>query len=193
MAARPQLLPDLSWLQYFTGPTTKWSSSPAGAPPPRAVSDLQLHTSGSLPWRRRLLGLLKTCIPAGGSDAAELKTSPRDGGMVIQLQMDDRMGSEVSPSDALTLSHLTDLWRREKFCPSSEARRSGGEREPFASGISSCVLGCYWELAPPLQDGSGFLVILPLRSVGMEEICSTPSSRHRAEISHSGVQTCSAG
>lgn len=185
MAARPWLPPDLSWLQHFTGLTTKRCSLPAGAPPPRAVSDLQLRTSGSLPRRRRLLGLFRRRIPAGLSNAAELKTSSRDGGMIIHLQMDDRTGSEVSPSDALTLSHLTDLWRREKFCPSSERRRSGGEREPFASGVSSCALGCYWELAPPHGDGSGPLVGLALQPVGMEEICSTPfspSSRHRKSL-----------
>lgn len=105
--------------------------------------------------------------------------------MIIHLQMDDRTGSEVSPSDALTLSHLTDLWRREKFCPSSERRRSGGEREPFASGVSSCALGCSWELAPPHGDGSGSLVGLALRPVGVEEICSapfSPSSRHRKSL-----------
>lgn len=105
--------------------------------------------------------------------------------MIIYLQMDDRMGSEVSPSDALTLSHLMDLWRREKFCPSSERRRSRGEWEPFASGVSSCALGCYWELAPPHGDGSGSLVGLALRPVGMEEICSTPfspSSRRRKSL-----------
>lgn len=107
MAARPWLPPDLSWLQHFTGLTTKRCSLPAGAPPPRAVSDLQLRTSGSLPRRRRLLGLFRRRIPAGLSNAAELKTSSRDGGMIIHLQMDDRTGSEVSPSDALTLSHLT--------------------------------------------------------------------------------------
>lgn len=99
--------------------------------------------------------------------------------------MDDRMGSEVSPSDALTLSHLTDLWRWEKFCPSSKRWRSGGEWEPFASGVSSCALGCYWELAPPHGDGSSSPVGLALRPVGMEEICSTPfspSTRRRKSL-----------
>lgn len=156
-----------------------------GAPPPRAVSDLQLCTSGLLPRRRRLLGLFRRRIPAGLSNEAELKTSSCNGGMIIHLQMDDRMGSEVSPSDALTLSHLTDLWRWEKFCPSSKRWRSGGEWEPFASGVSSCALGCYWELAPPHGDGSSSPVGLALRPVGMEEICSTPfspSTRRRKSL-----------
>lgn len=88
--------------------------------------------------------------------------------------MDDRTGSKVSPGDPLPLSHLTDLWRRKKFCPSFEARRSGAEQESFASGVSSCALVCYWEFAPPLQDRSSSLVSLALRPVWMEEICSTP-------------------
>lgn len=67
----------------------------------------------------------------------------------IKLQMDEGTASEVSPGDGLTLSHRTDLRCREKFCPSFGARRSGAERERFASGGSSWALGCYWELAPP--------------------------------------------
>lgn len=148
LEARPRLLPDLSWLWLFTGPTAKSCTSPAETPN------------------------LWLIDPAGGSDAAKLKPPPPP----IKLQMDEGTTLEVSPGDGLTLSHRTDLRRREKFCPSFGARRSGAERERFASGGSSWALGCYWELAPPLRDGSSSLVSLALRPAWMEEICSTPFS-----------------
>lgn len=65
-APRPQLLPGLSWLQHFTGPTTKPCSSPTGTPPPRPPFRLQPRTSAS----GRLLRLFRKCFPAGGSEAA---------------------------------------------------------------------------------------------------------------------------